>query len=847
VVLPAQTAPPCPAGQWLAQYYPNTSLSGTPVLERCESATPNYDWGSGTPVAGLPVDSFSARWTGSPVLNGGNTTFSTDSDDGVRLYVDGTRIINNWTFHAMTTNSVSRTLAAGTHAVTLEYFEGGGGAIIKLGWTQSGTPPPLPTVTLAANPPAVNYGGSSVLSWQSQNAKSCTASGAWSGSKATSGTQTVTPSATSQYVLTCRNAAGQSVAAQASIAVNGAPPPPSFVSFTATPAAITAGNSSALAWQTQKAASCTASGAWSGAKAIAGTQTVSPAATSTYTLTCKNSTGQTSSQSATVTVAPPPVITSFTASPAGIASGGSSTLAWQSHNAASCAASGAWSGTKAASGSAVVQPQATSVYVLTCSGNGAVSTPANVTVTVRQPQPLPTVTGLTAITASGPKINLTWNDAARTGKWVTGYYAGYFWDWTGSDPAAALDAVDMTTMTHFVFARYAPGGGTLGGTPGQIVEGAGTGHRFVEDALIAKGHAQGVKALLMIGGAGDGPGFDASTMNSSVRSLFIQNLLARVVAKNYDGVDVDWEENLGNATQQAQVLALLQELRAAAWNLPRFQPPNAPFVLTFPAFWTTINYPTVTPWHVQVASLVDQYNLMTYSMADTWPGWKSWHHSPLSGAQPSHPTAIDASIQEYVNAGVPRAKLGIGIGLYGIYYAPGVTAPRQDVGVSRAQSSDWENNYRRLHDDGAFAQPSAMYQWDEVAKQSYITYSPAWNRWGVQPISYLTYEDERSIRAKGEWVRQNQVGGTIVWTINYGHIPSQGNLLMAAVRDGFLGNSAVTSYRIYRDGLLWGTVAGTAYQDTLVSSGATYTYTVAAIDVLGNQGPASAPVTVMAQ
>ncbi|MBI5086496.1 MAG: hypothetical protein HZB13_18110 [Acidobacteria bacterium] len=67
------------------------------------------------------------------------------------------------------------------------------------------------------------------------------------------------------------------------------------------------------------------------------------------------------------------------------------------------------------------------------------------------------------------------------------------------------------------------------------------------------------------------------------------------------------------------------------------------------------------------------------------------------------------------------------------------------------------------------------------------------------------------------------------------------------MRDGFLGNSAVAGYRIYRDGLLLATVTTLSYQDTLVSTGTTHTYTVAVIDAQGNQGPLSAPVTVTAR
>src|SRR4051794_1128371 len=134
------------------------------------------------------------------------------------------------------------------------------------------------------------------------------------------------------------------------------------------------------------------------------------------------------------------------------------------------------------------------------------------------------------------------SQAAAT-PWVSAYYLGYFWDWI-PDPVAAVNAVDMSTMTHLLFARYAPGAGSLGGAAGQVLPGAGTGHTAVEDPLITKAHANNVKALLMMGGAGDGPGFDASTANLAVRTTFITNILNQAVAKNYDGVDINWEENL---------------------------------------------------------------------------------------------------------------------------------------------------------------------------------------------------------------------------------------------------------------------------------------------------------------
>jgi hypothetical protein len=66
----------------------------------------------------------------------GSYLFQTVSDDGVRLWVNGTQRINNWTNHALTVNTSSAvSLVAGQrYAIRLEYYEDGGGALIQLQW-----------------------------------------------------------------------------------------------------------------------------------------------------------------------------------------------------------------------------------------------------------------------------------------------------------------------------------------------------------------------------------------------------------------------------------------------------------------------------------------------------------------------------------------------------------------------------------------------------------------------------------------------------------------------------------------------------------------------------------------
>ena len=69
--------------------------------------------------------------------------------------------------------------------------------------------PEEPTLEFTADPQTINQGATSTLEWESFNADSCTASDGWSGSKTLTGSQEVSPSATTTYTLTCEGDGGE--------------------------------------------------------------------------------------------------------------------------------------------------------------------------------------------------------------------------------------------------------------------------------------------------------------------------------------------------------------------------------------------------------------------------------------------------------------------------------------------------------------------------------------------------------------------------------------------------------------------------------------------------------------
>jgi hypothetical protein len=120
-----------------AEYFNNISLNGLPVLVRNELVVDN-DYGLSSPFSATHVDNFSARWSGKIIApETGTYRFHTFSDDGVRLWVNGSLIIDNWSIHNPTldTSTAVKLTRGQRYEIKLEYFESSQNAVIRLMWT----------------------------------------------------------------------------------------------------------------------------------------------------------------------------------------------------------------------------------------------------------------------------------------------------------------------------------------------------------------------------------------------------------------------------------------------------------------------------------------------------------------------------------------------------------------------------------------------------------------------------------------------------------------------------------------------------------------------------------------
>jgi hypothetical protein len=311
-------------------------------------------------------------------------------------------------------------------------------------------------IRFQASPASISAGQSSTIDWQVINADAVTITDVGSGLPL-SGSRAVTPARTTQYRITARNRAGE-VSATTTVVVEETPRA-LLNACQVSPTNIMTGETATIFWSAQNVTSVNISGGI-GTVDPSGSRMVTPAETTTYTITAQGGSG-TPAATCTVTVTvseqgEAPRIVTFTANPTSILVGDQSTLTWNVENADTITITPTV-GTVTATGSRAVTPAATTTYTLTATNRFGSST-AQTTVTVNpRPDPQPTNPTLTACVASpatiitqGGSATISWTQTNATAVTVTNF--------AGSAPLnGPITVMPTQTTTYVVTATGASG------------------------------------------------------------------------------------------------------------------------------------------------------------------------------------------------------------------------------------------------------------------------------------------------------------------------------------------------------------------------------------------------------
>lgn len=257
---------------------------------------------------------------------------------------------------------------------------------------------------------------------------------------------------------------------------------------------------------------------------------------------------------------------------------------------------------------------------------------------------------------------------------------------------------------------------------------------------ISTAHSHGVKVLMCVSDGAGATGFSSATSSGTVGTL-VSNIMAIVNANGYDGVDIDWEHSF---SANSQATTFFADLRAALGSK----------ILTAAAVVTNYSY-----WGANNSSL-DRVNFMTYDLEESGNPY-TWFNSALNSDSNEEEWSVALIKSRAEGAGMPAAKMGIGLPFYGYVTTGGATGPRQSLTGSVNQTT-----YRSLL--SSYSSQMASPTLDSVSQTPWFGISGGW----------VEYDNAASIAAKINYVKTNGLGGWILFSLNK---DGSGNPLAAAV------------------------------------------------------------------
>lgn len=285
--------------------------------------------------------------------------------------------------------------------------------------------------------------------------------------------------------------------------------------------------------------------------------------------------------------------------------------------------------------------------------------------------------------------------------------------------------------------------------------------------IVDLAHAKGTKVMVSLGGwtfSSDFPGIAADPVK---RALFGQECVRLLRQYRFDGIDIDWEHpgyegHNGTPADKENFTFLMQSIRDSIDAYGREV--NYHFLLTA-AFGTYEDIFKMIEWE-KVDKTMDYFNMMTYDFSGPWSEDAN-HNSPLYPPASGLPNSVDWVVKRLTEGyGISKDKLNIGMAFYGrSFLFPNRDAKIYAPNSKLADTLTWPEfegapqYFCILQDMKKFDQ-----FWDEAAQVPYLIKK--------DKSSFVSYDDERSIRLKSEYVMNQKLAGVIIWEITGDYVES---------------------------------------------------------------------------
>ncbi len=254
--------------------------------------------------------------------------------------------------------------------------------------------------------------------------------------------------------------------------------------------------------------------------------------------------------------------------------------------------------------------------------------------------------------------------------------------------------------------------------------------------LVSEAHRRNVKIIMSIGGWGNCEGFPGMAATPETRTRFINQVVNFLIQYAYDGVDIDWEY-VSNPDERQNFVYLIKELSTAL----KGQTPPRLLTMAGPAdsYWAQwINFE-------ELAGSFDYISCMTYDFHGDWSD-HSGPNAPLYSCANDPCGSFNNGYLYYISRSVPGSKLLLGLPFYGRSF--------DCAGFYQKFTTSLGYDYK---DVMLLLESGWAYFWDECSQVPYIR--------KPDKTVIVSYDNERSIGLKCQYVLDKKAAGVIIWEI----------------------------------------------------------------------------------
>jgi chitinase len=292
---------------------------------------------------------------------------------------------------------------------------------------------------------------------------------------------------------------------------------------------------------------------------------------------------------------------------------------------------------------------------------------------------------------------------------------------------------------------------------GRMVEGAPETAGNLAALTALKQENPKLKVLISVGGWLWSGGFTDMALTKTSRATFIDSAAAFLTRYHLDGLDIDWEfpddPGAGHAFRpedKQNYTLLLRELRA---RFDTMQSSLHRHLYLTVATGATSDFLAHTEMG-KVQQYVDAVNLMAYDYYEPDDGKITGNHAPLF-TDPADPRGIsaDRSVREYEQAGVPAAKIVLGVPFYGHVWGQ---VPPKNHGLFQPGKPvpNAFTNYAVIAQT-MLGQPGYTRYWDDASSVPYL--------YNASQQIFVSYEDSQSLALKSQYVLDHHLAGMMFW------------------------------------------------------------------------------------